>query len=136
MTHLQAPATDLVADSGPAKTSQDPPGPATDPAAIRRRGRRESLTGYLFMSPWIAGFLVLTAGPMIASLYWAFTDFNLFDSPKWIGLDNFTAMFDDPRWRKSVEVTSWYVVIGTPVKLAAALGVALLLSQKRWGQSF
>ena len=54
------------------------------------------------MSPWIAGFLLLTAGPMVASLYFAFTDYNLFDTPKWIGFDNFTEMFDDPRWRKSV----------------------------------
>lgn len=70
--------------------------------------------GYLFMSPWIAGFLLLTAGPMAASLYFAFTDYNLFDSPKWIGFDNFTRMLDDPRWQKSVEVTAKYVVIGTP----------------------
>ncbi len=65
----------------------------------KRRGRRENLAGYLFMSPWIAGFLLLTAGPMVASLYFAFTDYNLFDSPKWIGFDNFTRMFDDPGGR-------------------------------------
>ncbi|MFI9153255.1 carbohydrate ABC transporter permease [Streptomyces sp. NPDC053367] len=106
------------------------------PAAAKRRGRRDNLTGYLFMSPWIAGFLLLTAGPMIASLYFAFTDYNLFNSPKWIGLDNFTRMFDDPRWQKSVEVTAKYVVIGTPLKLLLALGVALLLAQSRRGQAF
>ncbi|MFJ8660493.1 ABC transporter permease subunit [Streptomyces sp. NPDC093795] len=100
------------------------------------RARRENLAGYLFMSPWIAGFLLLTAGPMVASLYFAFTDYNLFDAPKWIGLDNFTEMFGDARWRTSVEITGWYVVIGTPLKLAAALGVALLLNQSRWGQGF
>ncbi|WP_233415263.1 carbohydrate ABC transporter permease, partial [Streptomyces sp. N35] len=114
-----------------------PPAPAPPPAAaLRRRGRRENLAGYLFMSPWIAGFLLLTAGPMIASLYFAFTDYNLFDSPKWIGLANFQEMFDDPRWRHSVSVTLWYVVIGTPLKLLLALGVALLLAQKRRGQGF
>ncbi|MDN3297643.1 sugar ABC transporter permease [Streptomyces ficellus] len=105
-------------------------------AAVRRRGRRDNLAGYLFMSPWIAGFLLLTAGPMVASLYFAFTDYNLFDTPKWIGLRNFTDMFADPRWRTSVEVTLWYVVVGTPLKLAAALAVALLLNQKRRGQAF
>ncbi|MEV8543856.1 sugar ABC transporter permease [Streptomyces sp. NPDC051572] len=105
------------------------------PAAKKRRGRRENLAGYLFMSPWIAGFLLLTAGPMVASLYFAFTDYNLFDSPKWIGFDNFTRMFDDPRWQKSVEVTAKYVVIGTPLKLLLALGVAMLLAQSRRGQA-
>ncbi len=97
---------------------------------------RENLAGYLFMSPWIAGFLLLTAGPMAASLYFAFTDYNLFDAPRWIGLQNFSDMFADPRWQKSVEVTVKYVVIGTPLKLAAALGVALLLAQSRRGQAF
>ena len=106
------------------------------PVANRRRGRRENLAGYLFISPWIAGFLLLTAGPMAASLYFAFTDYNLFTSPKWIGLDNFTRMFDDPRWQKSVEVTAKYVVIGTPLKLLLALGVALLLAQSRRAQGF
>ncbi|MEU0133673.1 sugar ABC transporter permease [Streptomyces sp. NPDC006296] len=101
-----------------------------------RPGRRENLAGYLFMSPWIAGFLFLVAGPMVFSLYLSFTEYDLFEAPRWIGLRNFTDMFADPRWRRSVEVTSWYVLIGTPVKLAAALAVALLLAQKRWGRSF
>ncbi|OAH14223.1 carbohydrate ABC transporter permease [Streptomyces jeddahensis] len=107
---------------------------SSGPAAAKRRGRRESLAGYLFMSPWLAGFLLLTAGPMVASFYYAFTSYNLFTSPQWVGLDNFTAMFEDPRWRKSVEVTLKYVVIGTPLKLLLALGVALLLAQSRRGQ--
>ncbi|GAA4892981.1 carbohydrate ABC transporter permease [Streptomyces coeruleoprunus] len=137
MTHLQtaaAPET-ATAGSGP---RPGPPGPAPKarPPAARRRARRENLAGYLFMSPWITGFLLLTAGPMAASLYFAFTDYNLFDAPRWIGLRNFTDMFADPRWRQSVDVTLWYVVVGTPLKLAAALGVALLLNQKRRGQGF
>ncbi|MFF1506803.1 carbohydrate ABC transporter permease [Streptomyces sp. NPDC058326] len=132
-----APATRPDVATAPADAASGGGRPRRKPAgAPRHRGRRENLAGYLFMSPWIAGFLLLTAGPMIASLYFAFTDYNLFDAPKWIGLDNFTEMFGDPRWRTSVEVTSWYVVIGTPLKLAAALGVALLLNQSRRGQGF
>ncbi|GAA0497611.1 sugar ABC transporter permease [Streptomyces olivaceiscleroticus] len=120
---------------------KDPPGRVrarhlAAPPAFRRRDRRDNLAGYLFMSPWIAGFLLLTAGPMIASLYFAFTDYNLFNTPSWIGLDNFTQMFADPRWRKSVEVTAKYVVIGTPLKLLLALGVALLLARNGRGQGF
>ncbi|MDN0196157.1 sugar ABC transporter permease [Streptomyces sp. S.PNR 29] len=104
------------------------------PLAGRRGRRRENLAGYLFMSPWIAGFLLLTAGPMIASLYYAFTSYNLFTPPQWVGLDNFTTMFQDPRWQKSVQVTLKYVVVATPLKLLLALGVALLLAQSRRGQ--
>ncbi|MFF3150178.1 carbohydrate ABC transporter permease, partial [Streptomyces sp. NPDC057927] len=125
-------AVTLVKDSPPDAPEIRPEAPA----AKKRRGRRENVAGYLFMSPWIAGFLLLTAGPMAASLYFAFTDYNLFNSPKWIGFDNFTKMFHDPRWQKSVEVTAKYVVIGTPLKLLLALGVALLLAQSRRGQAF
>ncbi|WP_240508932.1 carbohydrate ABC transporter permease [Streptomyces agglomeratus] len=126
----------------PPEARADPPAatggrrPPPRPAARRSVANRENLAGYLFMSPWIAGFLLLTAGPMAASLYFAFTDYNLFDAPQWVGLKNFTDMFADPRWQKSVEVTVKYVLIGTPLKLVAALGVALLLAQSRRGQSF
>lgn len=128
------PAVTLVKDSPSAARRTRSAASAT---TGRRPGRRrENLAGYLFMSPWIAGFLLLTAGPMAASLYFAFTDYNLFNTPKWVGLDNFTAMFHDPRWQKSVEVTAKYVVIGTPLKLLLALGVAMLLAQSRRGQAF
>ncbi|MEV7974572.1 sugar ABC transporter permease [Streptomyces sp. NPDC086519] len=124
----------LVKDSPPAARK---PRSAASATTGRRPGRRrENLAGYLFMSPWIAGFLLLTAGPMAASLYFAFTDYNLFNTPRWVGFDNFTKMFDDPRWQKSVEVTAKYVVIGTPLKLLLALGVAMLLAQSRRGQAF
>lgn len=127
-------AVTLVKDSLPAARGTRS---AASTTTGRRPGRRrENLAGYLFMSPWIAGFLLLTAGPMAASLYFAFTDYNLFNTPKWVGFDNFTKMFDDPRWQKSVEVTAKYVVIGTPLKLLLALGVALLLAQSRRGQAF
>ncbi|CAM5596619.1 carbohydrate ABC transporter permease [Streptomyces pilosus] len=120
----------LVKDA-PVRPAGERPFP---PAAARHGRRRENLAGYLFMSPWIAGFLLLTAGPMIASLYYAFTSYNLFTPPRWTGLDNFTTMFQDPRWQKSVEVTLEYVVVATPLKLLLALGVALLLAQRRRGQ--
>ncbi|MEU9138066.1 sugar ABC transporter permease [Streptomyces sp. NPDC048404] len=122
----------LVKDAPPDAAQRRPEAPGAD----KRRRRGDNLAGYLFMSPWIAGFLLLTAGPMAASLYFAFTDYNLFDAPRWIGFDNFTTMFDDPRWQKSVEVTAKYVVIGTPLKLLLALGVALLLARSRRGQAF
>lgn len=104
------------------------------PTARRRRRRAEAAAGYAFLSPWLIGFFALTAGPMLASLYLAFTDYNLFASPEWVGLDNFTTLFSDPRFRQSAQVTGLYVLVGTPVKLAAALAVAMLLNNRRRGQ--
>ena len=105
------------------------------PSAIRRRGgAAETRAGYAFLAPWLIGFFALTAGPMLASLYLAFTDYNLFAPPSWVGLDNFTTLFADPRFLQSAKVTGLYVVLGTPIKLIAALAVAMLLNNNRWGQ--
>lgn len=71
---------------------------------------------------------------MLASLYLAFTDYHPVRGSNWIGFDNFTRMFDDPRFLKSIEVTFTYALVGTPVKLAAALGIAMLLNNRRRGQ--
>ncbi|MFE7505375.1 carbohydrate ABC transporter permease [Promicromonospora sp. NPDC057488] len=90
--------------------------------------------GYAFLSPWLLGFVLLTAFPMVASLYLAFTDYDLFRAPRWVGLDNFTALFEDRRFWASAKVTAVYVLVGTPIKLAASLAVALLLNLKQRGQ--
>ncbi|BDZ41381.1 ABC transporter permease [Paraoerskovia sediminicola] len=71
---------------------------------------------------------------MLASLYLAFTDYNLFRDPQWIGLENFQRLFDDPRFIQSSKVTAIYVLVGTPVKLVAALAVAMLLNVASRGQ--
>ncbi|TDD94955.1 carbohydrate ABC transporter permease [Jiangella asiatica] len=108
----------------------------------RPPGRRQpygerAAFGYLFLSPWIAGALLLTLGPMAYSLYLSFTDYDLFTSPSWVGLDNYVRLFtEDDRFLSSVWVTLKYVLISTPLKLAAALGVALLLNRPSRGQGF
>lgn len=92
---------------------------------LGRRARRD-LTAYAFLTPWLVGVVVLTLGPMVASLYLAFTDYDLLSSPHWIGLGNVVEMFtDDPRYLASLKVTALYVVTSVPLKLAAALGVAM-----------
>lgn len=106
------------------------------PKPRSRHHRSETLAGYLFSAPWLIGFAVLTVGPMLASLYLAFTDYNLFNDPKFIGFDNFIAMFNDPRYAQSVQVTLTYVLVGTPIKLVAALAVAAALNSFRSGQGF
>jgi len=108
------------------------------PAPRRKRAlqRREDAAGYLFLTPWLIGFLVLTAGPMLYSLYLAFTNYSIFGTTEFIGLGNFERMLSDEVWWGSVRITLIYVLVGTPIKLAAALGVAMLLNFRSRGTGF
>ncbi|MEV1120941.1 sugar ABC transporter permease [Actinosynnema sp. NPDC049800] len=105
--------------------------PPTSAARGRRRGQG---VAYLFLSPWIVGAALLTIGPMVASLYLSFTDYDLFTAPNWIGLDNYVTMFTgDERFWHAAWVTTEYVLISVPLKLGLALAVALLLNRPRRG---
>jgi len=105
-------------------------GVSLPPPRARRRGARENLYGYLFLAPWFLGLFVLTAGPMLVSLYFSFTDFDLLSAPEWVGLDNYVKMFtEDPRYFNSLRVTFAYVFLSVPLKLAFALAVAMLLNR-------
>ncbi|MGW7047999.1 carbohydrate ABC transporter permease [Streptomyces avermitilis] len=115
--------------------------PRTAPASATPRERRghgeRHGPAYVFLSPWILGVVLLTLAPMAVSLYLSFTDYNLFDAPKWVGLRNYTDMFTaDPRYWRSVGTTLLYVVVAVPLKLALALGVALLLRSTRTAKGF
>ncbi len=90
---------------------------------------KESLAGYLFLLPWFAGLIFLTAGPMISSLYLSFTKFDLLSAPTWIGLQNYIAMFQDVRWLSAVKVTLVYVFLSVPLKMIFALALAMLLNR-------
>src|SRR3712207_479971 len=99
---------------------------------VKKRYRYGESRGiaYLFLSPWVVGALLLTVGPMLASLYLSFTDYDLFTTPDWIGLENYRRLFaDDERFIASIWVTMRYVLISTPLKLVAALAVAMLLNR-------
>lgn len=106
------------------------------PAERERRGgrgpagrrRRRDRAGYLFLLPWFLGMLFVIV-PFFASLYLAFTDYNLLNAPKWIGLDNFVEMFHDPKLRQSLKVTFIYSFVSVPLSLAAALAVAMVLNR-------
>lgn len=111
------------------------PPPAAAPRA-KRRQRRDG-AAWVFLSPWLIGAALLTIGPMIASLVLSFTDYDLFTAPEFVGTANYERMFfEDPRFWKSVGVTLNYVLVAVPVKLAVALGIALLLNRARTGQGF
>ncbi|NGN62365.1 sugar ABC transporter permease [Streptomyces sp. A7024] len=83
----------------------------------------------IFLAPWILGLLGITLGPMIASLYLAFTDYNLLQDPKWTGLDNIQRMLHDDRLGHALQVTFTYVIVSVPLQLAFALAIALLLDR-------
>lgn len=86
--------------------------------------------GYLFLLPWLIGFLGLTIGPILTSFYLSFTHFDLLTAPRWAGIDNYMRMFtNDPKFAASMRVTFVFVVFSVPLKLAFALGVALLLNR-------
>lgn len=99
------------------------------PISKRSRILKENLTGYAFISPFIIGFLAFTFIPILASLYLSFTNYNLFASPTWIGMDNYIKMFTaDPRYWQSLKVTLIYVLAGVPLRLTFALLIALMLN--------
>ena len=99
---------------------------------------RSQGVAYLFLGPWLLGAIGLTVAPMVVSLYLSFTDYDLFNSPRWVGFDNYAKLFgDDPRYLHSVGVTLRYVAWSVPLKLVLALAVALLLNSLRGkGQAF
>ena len=102
----------------------------TDLVPRRRRRRRadRQLVAYWFLAPWLIGILGITLGPMLYSLYVAFTSYDLLTPPKWIGLENFQLLFQDPQFIQSVEVTLKFTIISVPLVLACSLGLTLLLN--------
>jgi len=109
---------------------------ATDHAAgIRRRRRKMLITGLLFTSPWIIGFLVFQLYPIISSFYYSLTDYNLFSSPNWVGFENYTNLFQDEKFYLSLYNTIYLTVFGMLPHLIFALGIALLLNFNVRGQS-
>ncbi|HVY52333.1 MAG TPA: sugar ABC transporter permease [Devosia sp.] len=86
--------------------------------------------GYLFLLPWFIGFFGLTVGPILISFLLSFTDFDLLTPPRWAGASNYVRMFTaDPKFVASMRVTFAFVIFSVPLKLAFALGVALLLNR-------
>jgi len=93
----------------------------------------EALTGYLFISPWVLGFLLFMGGPIIFSLVLSFADWNGIgglDSIKWVGVKNLTEMASDSRFYKAVWNTVYYTGISVPVGMVVSILVALLMNQK------
>lgn len=90
---------------------------------------RETTTFYLLVMPWIIGFLAFIMGPMIASLFFSFTHWDLLTPAHWIGLQNYKDAFSDPLFWQSLKVTLIYSVFSVPLGLILGLALALLLNQ-------
>lgn len=110
----------------------------TVPLSKKRTKRWESpIAGYLFLSPWLIGFFLLTLGPMVMSLYYSFTDYSLLASPNWVGLENYKNIFtQDDVFPHSLKITIIFVLFTVPLRLIFALVVAMLLNRKIKGISF
>ena len=101
-------------------------------ATAAGRKRKNLIEGYLFIGPWLLGFLGLTLIPMVATLLLSFTRYDILSPPRWIGLENFRMMFfDDPRYWRSVKATLYFALTSVPLRLAFALAVAMLLKASR-----
>ncbi len=105
---------------------------------IGNREKRELIYGILFTAPAILGFIIFTLGPMLASLVLSFTDYAIVNKAKFIGISNFTRLFngDDPFFFKSLGVTTYYALLSVPAGIVFAFLLALLLNQKIKGLAF
>ncbi len=103
----------------------------------RRWMSEETRAGWIAISPWVIGFLIFTLGPLIASLYFSFTSYNVLQPARWIGLDNYrTLLTDDPLLPKALRNTLVYAALYVPLHVITALGVALLLNEARQMRGF
>jgi multiple sugar transport system permease protein len=100
---------------------------------------RETLWGYVFISPWLIGLAAFTLGPMIAAFVLSLTDFNLVrpEAVKFVGIDNYVRMFNDPTVAKAIQVTFLFAAIAIPLTMLSSLTFAALLNSRRlFGKSF
>lgn len=101
-----------------------------------KMAQREFVAGLIFSSPWIIGVLAFLAYPMIASLYYSFTRYEIPLAPQWIGLGNYAKMFTEDRFfPKALWNSAYLTLIGIPVQLIFALFCAMLLNLKIQGQA-
>src|SRR5579884_148850 len=98
--------------------------------------RRHILEGYLFLAPWLIGYVVFTAGPVLASLALSFTSYNLISAPRFVGLANYVEAFTkDQQFWPSLGRTFQYAIVSVPLGVVGSLLVALLLNIRVRGTS-
>ncbi|RJX37279.1 sugar ABC transporter permease [Paenibacillus pinisoli] len=97
--------------------------------------KREERSFWVFIAPWFIGFICFTGGPILASLLLSFTEYNVISSPKFAGISNYSTLFGDRLFYKSLSVTLYYSVMAVPFTVVTSLIIATLLNNKIKGQS-
>lgn len=93
-----------------------------------RQRRKETARFFLWISPWIFGFVVLTLLPLLGSLYISFTEWKIISDPVWVGLKNYETLFTEELFPKSLRVTFIYCAMTIPISMAMTFGTAMLLN--------
>lgn len=97
--------------------------------------RREAKVGLLFAMPWIFGFLIFMLYPILASLFYSFTNYSVLRDPKWIGASNYQELASDTVFHQTLANTLYYVVGAVPLGSVVAIGLAMLLNTKVKGMA-
>mgnify|MGYP001975771342 CR=1 FL=1 len=103
---------------------------------MRGLKKQELFAGYIFLFPWIVGFLLFLAGPMIGGIVLSFYRWNGISSFKYKGLSNYTKAFSDPDFWQSLDVTFTFVLTALPLRVIVALALALLVMRIKKFQDF
>ncbi len=91
---------------------------------------KKSTWGYIFIAPWLIGFLLFTGGPLVASFYYSLTEYDILSDPRFVGIDNYKyAVSEDPLFWNSVFRTSYFALLAVPLGLIGSLVLAMLLNQ-------
>jgi multiple sugar transport system permease protein len=115
---------------------------AAAPAIDRRRARRKAAWRrrglvLLLMSPWLAGFTIFFAYPLVTSAYLSLNHYDLLSSPRWVGLANYRYLLhDDPQVWPAVRNTIWLIVVMVPLQVLFAFGVATMVARAKRGVGF
>ncbi|NMB26041.1 MAG: sugar ABC transporter permease [Firmicutes bacterium] len=91
--------------------------------------REHMIWGYGIISFWLVGFIVFTAGPVIASLVFSFSDWEILSPPSWTGISNYLALFDDELFYVSLYNTAYYALLYVPLSVIGTMIIALLLNK-------
>lgn len=92
----------------------------------------DNLTGYVFILPWLFGFIAFLLVPLVISIYYSFTKYDILSPPKWIGIENYINILShDDTFLNSLKTTFFYTFVAVPLRLIFALLLAVLFSQKR-----
>lgn len=110
---------------------------AVKPPKVRKYNRREAIAGYLFISPWLLGFLIFTLGAMIYSLVISFSHYQLAtNTARPAGIANYEALFEDPKVFLALGNTLFYAVMAVPLEILFALFLAMMLNRVGRGAGF